>query len=182
MPSPLLGPAIISLVRLNFAEFDVPDPPKCPMAPGFPDLQLTRVSRGDGNILPGGDAGDLEDVRLLDSYEDNSDRLEEGMKRVQVRVTGMTCAACSNSVEGTLRSLNGVLRASVALLQNKADVVFDPSLVKANLDSPSPLVALFFSHGLSAVVHSIMLFIARGIALIGLTVRRVFTIQLQIIS
>ncbi|OWM85707.1 hypothetical protein CDL15_Pgr029130 [Punica granatum] len=98
------------------------------MAPGFRDLQLTRVSGGDGKIVAGGDAGDLEDVRLLDSYEDNnSDRLEEkGMKRIQVRVTGMTCAACSNSVEGALRSLGGVVRASVALLQNKADVVFDP--------------------------------------------------------
>lgn len=52
------------------------------------------------------------------------------MKRIQVGVTGMTCAACSNSVEAALMSVNGVLRASVALLQNKADVVFDPRLVK----------------------------------------------------
>ncbi|KAF2304631.1 hypothetical protein GH714_036842 [Hevea brasiliensis] len=42
----------------------------------------------------------------------------------------MTCAACSNSVESALKSVNGVLRASVALLQNKADVVFNPTLVK----------------------------------------------------
>lgn len=52
------------------------------------------------------------------------------MKRIQVGVAGMTCAACSNSVEAALMSVNGVLRASVALLQNKADVVFDPRLVK----------------------------------------------------
>ncbi|CBI27210.3 unnamed protein product, partial [Vitis vinifera] len=51
------------------------------------------------------------------------------MRGIQVRVTGMTCAACSNSVEGALRDVNGVLRASVALLQNRADVVFDPKLV-----------------------------------------------------
>ncbi|KAK4797779.1 hypothetical protein SAY86_030105 [Trapa natans] len=92
------------------------------MAPGFGDFQLARIS--------GEDVGDLEDVRLLDSYLDGSDALEEGMKRIQVRVTGMTCSACSTSVEGALRSLNGVLSASVALLQNKADVVFDPNLVK----------------------------------------------------
>ncbi|CAN0876520.1 Copper-transporting ATPase RAN1 [Linum grandiflorum] len=42
----------------------------------------------------------------------------------------MTCAACSNSVESALRGINGVVSASVALLQNRADVVFDPSLVK----------------------------------------------------
>ncbi|KOM25002.1 hypothetical protein LR48_Vigan45s000400 [Vigna angularis] len=42
----------------------------------------------------------------------------------------MTCAACSNSVETALRSVKGVTEASVALLQNKADVIFNPSLVK----------------------------------------------------
>lgn len=105
------------------------------MAPSIRDLQLTQVG-GDGHksstIVAGDYSGDLEDVRLLDSYE----KLEEGgveqgmMKRVQVGVTGMTCAACSNSVEAALMSVNGVLRASVALLQKKADVVFDPILVK----------------------------------------------------
>ncbi|CAN1225449.1 Copper-transporting ATPase RAN1 [Linum grandiflorum] len=50
------------------------------------------------------------------------------MRKIQLRVTGMTCAACSNSVESALRGINGVLSASVALLQNRADVVFDPTL------------------------------------------------------
>ncbi|KAL5840837.1 hypothetical protein ACOSQ4_013445 [Xanthoceras sorbifolium] len=95
------------------------------MAPSMRDLQLTKVN--------GAGADDMEDVRLLDSYEDGSrDNLvgiEEGMKRIQVRVTGMTCAACSTSVEGALMAVNGVIKASVALLQNKADVVFDPNSV-----------------------------------------------------
>ncbi|PRQ30077.1 putative cu(+) exporting ATPase [Rosa chinensis] len=100
------------------------------MAPSLRDLQLTQVSNsGRGGGGDGGGAEDLEDVRLLDSYE-NSEGVEEGMRTVQVRVTGMTCAACSNSVEGALQSVNGVLRASVALLQNRAEVVFDPRLVK----------------------------------------------------
>ncbi|KAF3952316.1 hypothetical protein ACB098_07G042400 [Castanea mollissima] len=96
------------------------------MAPGLRDLQLTRLAGADE------ESGDLEDVRLLDSYEDTGsfNRIEEGMRTIQVRVTGMTCAACSNSVESALNSVNGVLRASVALLQNRADVVFDPNLVK----------------------------------------------------
>lgn len=96
------------------------------MAPGLRDLQLTRLAGGDE------ESGDLEDVRLLDSYEDTGsfNRIEEGMRTIQVRITGMTCAACSNSVESALNSVNGVLRASVALLQNRADVVFDPNLVK----------------------------------------------------
>lgn len=102
------------------------------MAPSPRGLQLTQVSPGARKLpemVAGGDFGDLEDVRLLDSY-DNSEGVEQGMQRVQVRVSGMTCAACSNSVEGALKSVNGVLTASVALLQNRADVVFDPRLVK----------------------------------------------------
>ncbi|GFZ06056.1 copper-exporting ATPase [Actinidia rufa] len=101
------------------------------MAPSLRDLQMTAAG-GERRQAADEEAGDLEDVRLLDSYEDgNSDKSEGlGMKRMQVRITGMTCAACSNSVEGALRSVDGVLQASVALLQNKADVVFDPNLVK----------------------------------------------------
>ncbi|XP_057971296.1 copper-transporting ATPase RAN1 [Malania oleifera] len=105
------------------------------MAPSLRDLQLTAVSAG-GRRLPeiAEDADDLEEVRLLDAYEREEDGVsggvEQGVRRIQVRVTGMTCAACSNSVEGALKAVKGVLRASVALLQNKADVVFDPKLVK----------------------------------------------------
>lgn len=108
------------------------------MAPSFRDLQLTAVNSGGrkpASIAAVAGEGDLEDVRLLDSYEDDEesgkgDILGEGMKEIQLSVSGMTCAACSNSVEGALKSVNGVLRASVALLQNKAVVVFDPKLVK----------------------------------------------------
>ncbi|TKY59689.1 Copper-transporting ATPase RAN1 [Spatholobus suberectus] len=93
------------------------------MAPSTGDLQLTSAGAGDEY------SDNLEEVRLLDSYDKN-DVVEDGTKRIQVRITGMTCAACSNSVEAALKSVNGVTDASVALLQNKADVVFNPSLVK----------------------------------------------------
>lgn len=87
-----------------------------------PSIQLTSTGAGD-------DSGDLEDVRLLDSYDKN-DVNDDGINRIQVRITGMTCAACSNSVEAALMSVDGVIQASVALLQNKADVVFNRNLVK----------------------------------------------------
>lgn len=84
-------------------------------------LQLTGAA-GKGPAEDGG-----EEERLLSGFdEENSGNLS----RIQVSVTGMTCAACSNSVESALMSLNGVVKASVALLQNKADVTFDPALVK----------------------------------------------------
>ncbi|KAF8083119.1 hypothetical protein N665_0791s0016 [Sinapis alba] len=107
------------------------------MAPSRRDLQLTPIS-GDSAA----EIGAMEEVRLLDSYDDdNADflsKIEEGgggngdsgLRKIQVGITGMTCAACSNSVEGALMSVNGVFKASVALLQNRADVLFDPNLVK----------------------------------------------------
>ncbi|KAL0760825.1 hypothetical protein Bca101_076975 [Brassica carinata] len=105
------------------------------MAPSRRDLQLTPLS-GDSAA----EIGAMEEVRLLDSYDDNDNddslsKIEEGsghsgLRKIQVGVTGMTCAACSNSVEGALMSVNGVFKASVALLQNRADVLFDPNLVK----------------------------------------------------
>ncbi|KAF7801335.1 copper-transporting ATPase RAN1-like [Senna tora] len=98
------------------------------------DLQLTSRSVGR-ETSSADDSGDLEDVRLLDSYDstdcsNGSDQLQDGIRRIQVGVSGMTCAACSNSVEAALNAIDGVLSASVALLQNKADVVFNSSLVK----------------------------------------------------
>ncbi|CAK9321306.1 unnamed protein product [Citrullus colocynthis] len=107
------------------------------MAPGLRDLQLAQVAAADRRPpdISAADEilDDLEDVRLLDSYErqdENLAKIGDGMRRVQVTVSGMTCAACSNSVEAALRGVNGVLMASVALLQNRADVVFDPNLIK----------------------------------------------------
>ncbi|KAH1072586.1 hypothetical protein J1N35_024914 [Gossypium stocksii] len=110
------------------------------MSPGSRDLQLTSRAAGVWrstypSSVRADDPDDMEEgTRLLDSYETGDYKLEsieEGsMRRIQVTVTGMTCAACSNSVEAALKSINGVLRASVALLQNRADVVFDPNLVK----------------------------------------------------
>ncbi|KAL0352661.1 UNVERIFIED_CONTAM: Copper-transporting ATPase RAN1 [Sesamum angustifolium] len=90
------------------------------MALSMRALQLTAPA-GKGS------ADSSEEERLLSpNHEHNSGNL----RRIQVGVTGMTCAACSNSVESALRALNGVVKASVALLQNKADVTFDPTLVK----------------------------------------------------
>ncbi|XP_047336904.1 copper-transporting ATPase RAN1-like [Impatiens glandulifera] len=115
------------------------------MSPNLRDLQLTTAGRWNqpGETIISVDnhhqPSDLEDVGLLDAYHHDDDgypilKLDvlggESLKRTQVRVTGMTCAACSHSVEEALQSVNGVFKASVALLQNKADILFDPFLVK----------------------------------------------------
>ncbi|KAF8091338.1 hypothetical protein N665_0448s0051 [Sinapis alba] len=114
------------------------------MAPSRRDIQLTRIT---GHNLGSSDAEneEMEGVRLLDSYDDDDEENahflskiegggggsgDPGLRKIQVGVTGMTCAACSNAVEGALMNVNGVFKASVALLQNRADVVFDPKLIK----------------------------------------------------
>ncbi|KAJ4832054.1 serine/threonine protein kinase Ran1 [Turnera subulata] len=96
------------------------------------DVQLTQMQQP-------AEISDMEEVRLLDSYEEEAEeegevakkkKKERASRKIQVMVRGMTCAACSNSVESALNALPGVLEASVALLQNKAHVLYLPSLLQ----------------------------------------------------
>lgn len=50
-----------------------------------------------------------------------------------IRVTGMTCSACSASVEKAVGQLDGVRSVSVALLQNMAEVVYDPGRLPVSI-------------------------------------------------
>ncbi|CAI5463586.1 unnamed protein product [Closterium sp. Yama58-4] len=52
--------------------------------------------------------------------------------RVVVGIEGMTCSACSTAVETSLSRLPGVTTAAVALLQNQAQITFDPAIVNEN--------------------------------------------------
>ncbi|KAJ8641981.1 hypothetical protein MRB53_018675 [Persea americana] len=107
-----------------------------PGGPGLRDLQLASLGgKSEPSISARDESDSLEDVRLLDSVqeregEEGGNEIERGMRRIHLRVTGMTCAACSNSVESAILAMDGVVRASVALLQNKAEVLLDPKLVK----------------------------------------------------
>ncbi|GJN19106.1 hypothetical protein PR202_gb06344 [Eleusine coracana subsp. coracana] len=58
--------------------------------------------------------GDMEEVALLGSYDEEAgpgpaeeEEWEAGMRRLQVRVTGMTCSACSSAVEAALSARGG---------------------------------------------------------------------------
>lgn len=105
------------------------------MAPGSRGLQLASISGQKGSGLSAEDEfRDLEGVPLLgsssDGEGDGSLENKKALEKLEVKVIGMTCAACSNSVEKALGNLSGVYSASVALLQNKANVTYDPSKVK----------------------------------------------------
>lgn len=107
------------------------------MAPGIRGVQLASISGHKGSGLSAEDEfRDLEVAPLLgsssDGEGDGSSENKKALEKLEVKVIGMTCAACSNSVEKALRNLSGVYSASVALLQNKADVTYDPSKVKAS--------------------------------------------------
>jgi Cu+-exporting ATPase len=53
-------------------------------------------------------------------------------ERVDLPVSGMTCAACARTIERTLASTPGVSRANVNLATNTATVEFDPDIVQVH--------------------------------------------------
>ena len=127
------------------------------MAPGIRDMQLTSISGQKYSRLNAEDEPrDLEAAPLLLSASSSDGEGErnlenrKGLEKLEVKVIGMTCAACSNSVENSLLNLAGVYTASVALLQNKADVSYDPSKVKVSaypfhgFHVLAPLFSFFF--------------------------------------
>jgi hypothetical protein len=46
------------------------------------------------------------------------------------QVTGMECAACAGSIEKAVKRLPGIEEATVAVLQNRAQVVYRPAFVQ----------------------------------------------------
>ncbi|XP_010540786.1 PREDICTED: probable copper-transporting ATPase HMA5 [Tarenaya hassleriana] len=87
---------------------------------------------------------DAKLLRLLRTRQAESRRgqkepppsMEEEKKATAVykavfRVVGMTCAACAVSVENAVRRLSGVREAAVDVVNNRAQVLFDPTSVNA---------------------------------------------------
>ncbi len=52
------------------------------------------------------------------------------MKRLVVGVAGMSCQGCVNNVTSVLQALPGVSEVKVSLEEAKADITYDPQLVK----------------------------------------------------
>ncbi|XP_029307173.1 LOW QUALITY PROTEIN: copper-transporting ATPase 2 [Cottoperca gobio] len=51
--------------------------------------------------------------------------------KLDLTITGMTCASCVHSIESKLTSTKGILGASVALATKKAQIQFDPEILGA---------------------------------------------------
>lgn len=54
------------------------------------------------------------------------------LERVQIPVTGMTCAACQSFIQRTLASEPGVRDAAVSLMVHSASITFDPHVTSAD--------------------------------------------------
>ncbi len=75
----------------------------------------------------------------------NSSRIGEAVKKlgyeaikedvnqtkIELKITGMSCAACSAKIEKRLNKAEGVVKASVNLATEKASIEFDPAKVKS---------------------------------------------------
>lgn len=59
---------------------------------------------------------------LLEGHDE-----EDGCREIVLDVHGMSCGSCSSRLEGVLRGVRGVLRASVSINTHKATVVFNPA-------------------------------------------------------
>jgi Cu+-exporting ATPase len=68
---------------------------------------------------------------LLEVQEAESEQVALQPLAVELRVRGMTCAACSGTIERHLQGLAGVERATVSLVLSRAFVVCDPSRLNA---------------------------------------------------
>ncbi|XP_071946438.1 copper-transporting ATPase 2-like isoform X2 [Antedon mediterranea] len=74
------------------------------------------------------------EAKLPDVVEDSSTvaiemhklPTKENCKKCILTVTGMTCASCVNSIEKQLLKQKGIFSAIVALMAERADVVYDP--------------------------------------------------------
>ncbi|MFY0889178.1 heavy metal translocating P-type ATPase [Clostridioides difficile] len=55
---------------------------------------------------------------------------EESNKKIDMKIDGMTCAACAKAVERVVKKLDGVESISVNIATDKANIDYDPSKVK----------------------------------------------------
>ena len=58
--------------------------------------------------------------------------IEQENSSIELKISGMTCAACSARIEKKLGRAEGVIKASFNLATEKANVQYDPSKIKAS--------------------------------------------------
>jgi Cu+-exporting ATPase len=68
-------------------------------------------------------------AQLAEAVEKTGYKAFPDLRKVELKIEGMTCAACSNRVEKALQRIDGVASAAVNLTTERASVQFDPQRV-----------------------------------------------------
>ncbi len=76
----------------------------------------------------------------------------EGIKRIELPISGITCASCVARIEKGLSRLSGIVDARVNFATEKATITFDPSRVR-----PADFVSTIHDLGYEAVLETVTL-------------------------
>jgi len=76
------------------------------------------------------DDNKADDKRLSEIIEETGYNVAEGPQRMVLRIGGMTCASCAQTIENALRKKKGVKEANVNLATEKATVTYNPNEIK----------------------------------------------------
>lgn len=59
------------------------------------------------------------------------DKMKSSVKKMDIKIEGMKCAACSTRVEKALNEIEGVTNVAVNLLERKASIEYDETLLSS---------------------------------------------------
>ena len=93
-------------------------------------------------------------LKVDDKKKKESAKSAKGLKKVELPVTGMTCASFVARIEKGLSRMNGIMDAKVNFGTERATISFDPSLIKVG-DFVSAIKDLGYEAGMEKVTLSV---------------------------
>lgn len=103
--------------------------------------KLDGVTRANVNFAVEKATVEYDDSRVsIEKIEDSVKKLGYGIEKeetnsnakVELKISGMSCAACSSKIEKKLNKIDGVIKGAVNLATEKANIEYDPKKVKAS--------------------------------------------------
>lgn len=100
---------------------------------------------GDNELSPPKEENSYNTKFDLDSFKQKYIKEKNGLHEVSLIIEGIHCSACVWLNEKVLRKADGVIEANINYTNNKAKIIFDPSLIKL-----SEIIEKIYSIGYSA--------------------------------
>ena len=72
----------------------------------------------------------FDDIKCVIEKSGYGVEIEEENKSIELKIDGMTCAACAKAVERVVKKLEGIVSISVNIATDKANIIYNPSKVK----------------------------------------------------